>query len=94
VFDADAGTGADLELPAVAVADQALAIDEAIADPAAIVRALVRDDDDATALESRHGDRPCPIAGADHPPDRHIDFYVELGQLGDPVVRVVPELVV
>jgi hypothetical protein len=78
----------------VAVADQALAIDEAIADPATIVRALVHDHDHPTALEPRDGDRPCPIAGADHPTDRNIDVDIELGQLRDPVIRVVPELVV
>jgi hypothetical protein len=83
----------------VTVADQALAIDEAITDPATIVRALVRHHDDSTALEPCHGDRPCPIASADHPTDRHIDEprtadEIELGQLRDPVIRVVPELVV
>jgi len=78
----------------MAVADQALAIDEAITDPTTIVWAFVRHHHHPAALEPRHGDRSGPIAGADHPTERDIDRDIELGQLRDPVIRVVPELVV
>jgi hypothetical protein len=47
---------ADLELPAVTRADQALPVDEAVGDPAAIVRAGIGDHDEAPAAQSCHRD--------------------------------------
>jgi len=78
----------------MAVADQTLAIDEAIADPPTIVWAFVRHHHHPTALEPGHSDRSGPITGPDHPAERDVDRDIELGQLRDPVIRVVPELVV
>lgn len=76
----------------MAGADQPLAGDEAVADPAAIVRARILDDDDPAALEAGHGDIGGAIPGPDDPADRDVD-RAHIHQLRNPVVGVVAQLV-
>ncbi len=72
----------------MACAHDALALDVAVADPAAIVRALVLDDHQGPALEPGDRDRARAVAGRDDATDRHES---DLVQLRPPVVRVVAE---
>jgi hypothetical protein len=71
-------------------ADEQLALDVAVTDLAAVVRALVVDDDHGAALEPRHCDGARTITRRDDAPDRH---EAELVQLRPAVVRVVAQLV-
>ncbi len=77
----------------MAVADEQLAGDEAIADPAAIVWALVGHDHDPAALEP--GDRHCTrtVPSRDDTTDGNIDRDIEVDELRHPVIGVVTELV-
>lgn len=88
--DALAATVAGNELPAVPRADQAVALDEAITDPATIVRTLVVDDDQRATRQPRDRDRTRAISGGDDATDRH---EAQLVKLWPAVVGVVPELV-
>jgi len=57
----------------VACAHELFAVDEAIGDPAAVVRAPIVDDNQPPALEPRHGHRTRTVARAHHRADRHVD---------------------
>lgn len=70
-------------------AHDALAFYEAVADEAAVVRALVVDHHERAAREPRDRDRAGPVAGGDQPADRDVDVV----DLWPPVVRVVAKLV-
>lgn len=70
--------------------DEHLAIDVAIADATAVVRALVRDDNDAAALEARHRNRARTVAGGDHGADGN---KPDLAKLRATVIGVVAQLV-
>ncbi len=71
-------------------AHEQLALDEAIADPTPIVRALVVDHHDLAALQARHRDRAGTVAGSHDPADRD---KAQLVELRPPVIRVVAKLV-
>lgn len=69
---------------------EALAVDKAVADPAAVVRADVIDDDEHAAAQPRDRDRTGAISRCDHHPRGDID---DLRERRSTVVGVVPELV-
>jgi len=75
------------------VADEQLASDEAIADPAPIVRALVGHDHDRAALEPGDRHRTRTVPSRDDMTDGNIDRDIEVSELRHPVIRVVTELV-
>jgi len=77
----------------MAVADEQLAGHEAIADPAAVVRALVGDNHDLAALEPGDRDRTHTVPRRDDATDRDIDGNIEVRELRHPVIGVVTELV-
>ena len=67
-------------------AHQAVAVDEAIGDAAAVVRALVVDDDQPPARQARHRNRLRPDPRAHDRTDRH---EPDLCQLGRAVIGVI-----
>lgn len=83
-----AATVARAQLPAVARAHEQLALDVAIADQAAVVRAVVVDDDERATLEPRDRDRARAVACGDDAADGH---EADLVQLRTAVVGVVAE---
>ena len=71
-------------------AHEVIALDVAVADPTAIVRTGVVDDDELAAVEPGDRDRPRAIAGRDDRAERH---EADVGELRPAVVRVVAQLV-
>lgn len=71
-------------------ADDQVALDETVADPATIVRALVFDDDELAASEARDRDGASTVPRCDNGTDGH---ETELVQLRSTIIGVVPELV-
>src|SRR5579863_4147815 len=86
---ADAAALASDELPAVARAHEAIAVDIAIADRAAVVRAHVVDDDELARHEAGHRDRAGARARRDDVADRDKRQLLDGGAA---VVGVVAEL--
>ena len=69
-------------------AHQPVAVDEAVGDPPAVVRALVVDDDQPPARQARHRNRLRSDPRSHDRTDRH---EPDLGQLGRTVVGVIPK---
>ena len=67
-----------------------LAVDEAVADAAAVVRAHVVDDDERAAAQASHRDGASSVARSHDCADRNV---AELRELAPAIVGVVPELV-
>src|SRR5262249_45360024 len=84
---------AGLELPAVTRADQPFTVDETVGDPAAIVRALVVDDDQPAARQPRDCHRAGTEPRGDHRPDREVGDVVDLGSATIRMIRIVAKLV-
>ena len=72
----------------MARADKALPLDEAIRDSSTIMRTSIIDDDQPSAPQTRHGDRPDAIPRPDHRPDRD---EIELADVRDG--RIIAKLV-
>lgn len=72
----------------MARAHEQLALDVAVADQAAVVRAVVVDDDERATLEPRDRDRARAVACGDDAPDR---YEADLVELRTAVVGVVAE---
>jgi len=76
----------------VASAHDDIAVDEAVGDPAAVVRADIVDDDQPAAREPADRDLACAGARREQRTDRN-RIEIEVFHLGARVARVVAELV-